>query len=186
VAGRQYDRRVDIRDSELASRGVQTVVGTAVFDAPGLLALRHLAYRLFVDIGPDPVISQHVRFNRPHGLTSGRMRIGANVAVNAFAEIDYSGGVTIEDDVWISQGVIIETHAHTVTTRARKKDQPITTSPLILKRDCWIGANVFISPTVEVIGEGAVIGAGSIVTKDVPDWAIAVGVPAKVIRYREG
>lgn len=169
----------------MLSRGVQTIVGMAVFDAPGLLALRHLAYRLFVDVGADPLISQHVRFNRPHGLTEGRMRIGANVAVNAYAEIDYSGGVTIEDDVWISQGAIIETHTHAVATRERKKDQPITTSPLILKRDCWIGANVFISPSVSVIGEGAVIGAGSIVTKDVPDWAIAVGVPARVIRYRE-
>jgi acetyltransferase-like isoleucine patch superfamily enzyme len=176
---------VDIRNSELLSRGIQSLVGLAVFDAPGLLAIRHVAYRLFVDIGTAPVISQHVRFNRPHGMTGGRMRIGSNVAVNAFAEIDYSGGVTIEDDVWISQGAIIETHAHSVATRARKKDQPITTSPLILKRDCWIGANVFISPNVEVIGEGAVIGAGSIVTKDVPDWAIAVGVPARVIRYRE-
>ena len=177
---------MDIRQSELLSRAAQMVVGTALFDAPGLLAVRHAAYRLFVDIGQAPVISQHVRFNRPHDLVEGRMTIGANVAINAYAEIDYSGGVVIEDDVWISQGAIIETHAHEIESRERKKDQPIRTSPLLIRRDAWIGANVFISPTVSEIGQGAVIGAGAVVTKDVPDWAIVVGVPARILRYRGG
>ena len=54
---------------------------------------------------------------------------------------------------------------------------------VIIKNDVWIGANSVIMPGV-IIGNGAIIGAGAVVTKDVPDYAIVVGVPAKVIKYR--
>ena len=50
--------------------------------------------------------------------------------------------------------------------------------------DVWIGANAIITPSCKKIGNGSVIGAGSIVTKDVPDYAIVAGNPAKIIRYR--
>ncbi len=71
-----------------------------------------------------------------------------------------------------------------IVSQRRKKDQPIQASPLVLKRDYWLGANVFISPSVEFIGEGAVVGAGAVVTKNIPDWAIAVGVPTRIIKFR--
>lgn len=54
---------------------------------------------------------------------------------------------------------------------------------VIIGNDVWIGANVVIKRNIK-IGDGAVIGAGAVVTKNIPDYAIAVGVPAKVIRYR--
>ena len=55
---------------------------------------------------------------------------------------------------------------------------------LTIGNDVWIGQYAVILPSVRTIGDGAVIGAGSIVTKDVPDYAIVVGNPAKVIKYR--
>jgi len=55
--------------------------------------------------------------------------------------------------------------------------------PIVIGHDVWVGAYAVILPGVK-IGNGAVIGAGAVVTKDVPDYAIAVGVPAKVINYR--
>lgn len=58
-----------------------------------------------------------------------------------------------------------------------------THSEVKIKNDVWIGANSVIMPGV-IIGNGAIIGAGAVVTKDVPDYAIVAGVPAKVIRYR--
>ena len=54
---------------------------------------------------------------------------------------------------------------------------------VIIKNDVWIGANCVIMPGL-TIGNGAIVGSGSVVTKDVPDYAIVVGVPAKVIKYR--
>ncbi len=50
--------------------------------------------------------------------------------------------------------------------------------------DVWIGANAIITPSVESIGDGAIIGTGAIVTKDVPNFAIVAGNPAKIIKYR--
>lgn len=55
---------------------------------------------------------------------------------------------------------------------------------LVIGHDCWIGNNVTITSTCHCIGNGAVIGAGAVVTEDVPPYAIVVGVPAKCIRYR--
>nr|WP_319219504.1 CatB-related O-acetyltransferase [uncultured Trichococcus sp.] len=56
-------------------------------------------------------------------------------------------------------------------------------SPTIIGNDVWCGANVVVLQGVQ-IGDGAVIGANAVVTRDIPDYAIAVGVPAKIIKYR--
>ena len=60
----------------------------------------------------------------------------------------------------------------------------ITRNELVVGNDVWIGHNALILPSVRKIGDGAVIGAGSIVTKDVPDFAVIAGNPAKVLKYR--
>lgn len=57
-------------------------------------------------------------------------------------------------------------------------------SPLHIAGDVWIGARTIVLPGCKRIGHGAVIGAGPVVTKDVPDWAVVGGNPARVIRYR--
>lgn len=57
------------------------------------------------------------------------------------------------------------------------------TEPAIIGNDVWIGANAIVLQGVK-IGDGAVIGAGSVVTKDVPEYSIAVGIPAKIVRKR--
>ncbi|MDW8380816.1 MAG: CatB-related O-acetyltransferase [Verrucomicrobiota bacterium] len=62
--------------------------------------------------------------------------------------------------------------------------EPVECNPLEIGHDVWIGANVIILPKCKRIGNGAVIGAGSVVTKDVPDFAIVAGNPARVIRWR--
>lgn len=57
-------------------------------------------------------------------------------------------------------------------------------SPCVIESDAWLGANAILLPGCTRVGFGAVIGAGSIVTIDVPDFAVVVGSPAKVVRYR--
>lgn len=58
-------------------------------------------------------------------------------------------------------------------------------TPLFIAGDVWIGARVVVLPGCKRIGHGAIIGAGSIVTKDVPDYAIMGGNPAKILKYRK-
>lgn len=64
-----------------------------------------------------------------------------------------------------------------------KKSRKSDFKPVTIGHDCWIGANVCILGGIKV-GNGVVIGAGAVVTKDIPDFAIVVGVPARVIKYR--
>lgn len=92
-------------------------------------------------------------------------------------------GITIEDDTMLGPGVQIYVSNH------RFDDPDISiidqghydSMPVLLKRGCWIGANAVILPGV-TIGENSVVGAGSVVTKSIPDRALAVGNPVKVIR----
>jgi maltose O-acetyltransferase len=113
------------------------------------------------------------------------IKIGENTSIENGCYIDYSGGITIGDDIWISENAFITTHDHVVTSKELKKNQPIIFSSLTIGDDAWLGEGCKILGGVKVIGKGAVIGAGAIVTKDVPDYAIVVGSPAKIIKYRE-
>jgi len=170
--------------SEIIRRGFQYLVCGRFFDAPLLLNLRLAVYRKFFNIGKEVVISREVLFIRPHDIKTGYLKIGNRVSFNHNTEIDYSGGVEIHDDVWISQFVIIETHLHSVKTDNLKKLQPTIKSPLIIGKDAWIGAFATILSSVNYIGKGAVIGAGAVVNRDVEDWAVVGGVPAKKISER--
>ena len=58
-------------------------------------------------------------------------------------------------------------------------------TPLFIAGDVWIGARAIVLPGCTRIGHGSIIGAGEVVTKDVPDWAVVGGNPAKVIKYRK-
>ncbi|WP_273212118.1 putative colanic acid biosynthesis acetyltransferase [Runella zeae] len=81
--------------------------------------------------------------------------------------------------VVISQGTYICAGTHDYT----KKGHPLITKPIILKDNTWVAAEAFIHPGV-TIGEGAVIGARSVVTKDMPSWMVCAGHPCKPIKTR--
>ena len=65
------------------------------------------------------------------------------------------------------------------------EQEDISATPLHIAGDVWIGARAIVLPGCRRIGHGSIIGAGAVVTKDVPDWAIMGGNPAKVIKYRK-
>ncbi|MFN0010335.1 MAG: DapH/DapD/GlmU-related protein [Phycisphaerales bacterium] len=65
-----------------------------------------------------------------------------------------------------------------------KRDYPLIPLPITIGDDCWLAADVFVSPGI-TIGDGTVVGARSTVTKDLPPWVVAVGTPAKAIKKRE-
>jgi acetyltransferase-like isoleucine patch superfamily enzyme len=92
-------------------------------------------------------------------------------------------GITIEDDVMLGSGVhiYVADHKFNDTTVAIIGQGHSRSEPVLIERGAWIGAGVIILPGV-TIGRNAVVGAGSVVTKDVPGCAVAVGNPARVVR----
>jgi maltose O-acetyltransferase len=105
-----------------------------------------------------------------------RVRITANVLIDSL----YPELIEIEDDVGISRGVTIVAHFAT-TDFLRQYIGGTKFGKVHIKRGAVIGTHAIILPGV-TIGEGAIIGAGAVVTKDVPPFCIAAGNPAKVIR----
>lgn len=112
-------------------------------------------------------------------LLADKIKIGKNVVIMNGFQCMSAGGLTIEDNTMISLNCTIATNNHDFYER-----HIITCKQVYIKKNVWIGVNVTILPGV-TIGENAVIGAGTIVTKDVPDNAVVVGCPAKVIKYLE-
>nr|MBC7612619.1 acyltransferase [Pseudopedobacter sp.] len=92
------------------------------------------------------------------------------------------GPVTIGNGVMLAQNIVVSGLNHGYEDiHMSPSDQPVNTKQIIIQDDVWIGANAVITAGV-TIGKHAVVGAGSVVTKDVPDYSIAVGNPAKVIK----
>ena len=113
-------------------------------------------------------------------LTCGdRVSMNRGVWINAF------GGITIGNDVLIGPYTIIHSANHLIPNREKKvRGGGHEKKPVSIGSDVWIGARATILPGIN-IGDGAVIGACSVVTHNVEPYAIVVGNPAKVIRYRE-
>lgn len=107
-----------------------------------------------------------------------RVKLGNNVFINHSAIFSASGGIELEDGVSLAPGV----HIATINHDFNKRHTIYTYGKVLIKKNAWIGMGATILPGV-TIGEYAVVGAGAVVTKDVPDYAVAVGNPAKVIKY---
>lgn len=105
-------------------------------------------------------------------------RIGKNVFINFDCVFLDLGGIIIEDHVLIAPKVSLLTEGHPIEAENR---QSLTVAPIHIKKNTWIGANATILPGV-TIGENAVVAAGSVVNKNVPDHTIVGGIPAKIIK----
>jgi acetyltransferase-like isoleucine patch superfamily enzyme len=103
------------------------------------------------------------------------LRIGARVSINAFVHIWALGGVTIGDDTLIASHVAITSLTH--DPRAELFSASLQSRPIVIGRNVWIGTHAVILPGV-TIGDGAIIGAGAVVTKDVAPRTVVVGIPA--------
>ena len=106
------------------------------------------------------------------------INLGRNIFINHDCTFLDLGGITIEDDVQIGPKVSIITENHPLNPNQRKV---LDLKSVRIKRNAWIGAAATILPGVTV-GENAVVAAGALVNKDVPDNSVVAGVPAKVIR----
>jgi acetyltransferase-like isoleucine patch superfamily enzyme len=101
-----------------------------------------------------------------------------NVFINHACSFLDMGGITIEDGALIGPRVNLVTENHPLNPNERSA---LLTKPIRIRQKAWIGAGAIILPGVTV-GENAVVAAGAVVSKDVPDNTIVGGIPAKIIR----
>jgi acetyltransferase-like isoleucine patch superfamily enzyme len=134
-----------------------------------------------IAIGDGVIIAHNVVIQ---GKT-GPIFIGKRGDIGANAVITSSSGVYIGDHAMIAGNCYIGgARYHTHQRGVPMKDQGIfTRGPVVIEDDVWLGAGVVVIDGVR-IGTGSIIGAGSVVTKDIPEYSVAVGAPAKVVRGR--
>ena len=132
-------------------------------------------YRRF-SIGKRSVVESFSCINNALGdvVIGDYTRIGLHCTV--------IGPVTIGNHVNLAQGITVSALNHNFEdTRLRIDEQGVNTSEIVIDDDVWIGANAVITAGVH-IGRHSVVAAGAVVTKDVPEYSVVGGVPAKVIR----
>jgi acetyltransferase-like isoleucine patch superfamily enzyme len=104
--------------------------------------------------------------------------LGKHIFINSGCKFQDQGGISIGDDCLIGHNTVLATLNHDLDPSRRADMHP---SPVTIGRNVWIGANVTVLPGMR-IGDNAVVAAASVVTRDVPDNAIVVGSPARVVR----
>ncbi len=159
------------------------VTTLALWRFKAILGINTAWWRLFIrSMGQAVEIARGVSFSNP-----SLMSIGNRVFINQGTRfIIQEAGVTIGNDVAVGpECIFITVNLDTSLTSAPMtlRDKKLN-APIEIKDDVWIGARAIVLPGI-TIGRGAVIGAGSVVTKDVPEFAIVGGVPARVIKSRK-
>jgi acetyltransferase-like isoleucine patch superfamily enzyme len=115
--------------------------------------------------------------------SSQTITIGDGTSIQEFCVVSAVRGVVLEDSVLLARNVYISDHIHAYT----RAGAPILSQgvdkvkPVRIKSGAWLGQNVVVCPGV-TIGRGAVVGANSVVTEDLPDFSVSVGAPARVVK----
>jgi acetyltransferase-like isoleucine patch superfamily enzyme len=113
------------------------------------------------------------------GRHYSNLQVGVDCYFGREVFIDLADKITVEDKVTVSMRAMFLTHAHAGKSPLTERTFPPIHAPIVLKRGCYIGAGAIILHGI-TIGEEAIIGAGAVVTRDVPAHCTAVGVPARV------
>ena len=165
MAKNKEEMEVYIRDTQLNHKFNQAVPYTEEWTS--------LMKELFHNqVGENTLIFSQLTVVLPKNVT-----IGSGCTIMDGVVMMGAGGITIENNVLIGAQAKLISNNHDVYDRA-----VLTVKPVLIKEGAWIGAGVSVLPGVTV-GKYAIVGANSVVTKDIPDYAIAVGIPAKIIKY---
>ena len=160
--------------------GVLIADRNSKFDHKAIIDVSGMNDNSFVKIGKDT----HVKRFAILAPRSGYIKIGDGCTINPFCYFYGYGGIQIGNNVRIASGTKFIAFNHNF----EDINKPISLQGnkyygIIIENDVWIGARVTILPGV-TIGKGSIIGAGAVVTKSIPPYSVAGGVPAKVIKSR--
>jgi len=156
--------------------------GRNVYFFPGV----HVVRPQYISIGDNVTIGRNAElFVHPEDRETKEaiIEIGDNVHIGTYNIIGARSKIVIEENVLLGPYVLIGDHSHAYENiEVPIKFQGVTDPrPVRIGRDGWIGANVFVLPSV-TIGRHVVIGANSVVNRDIPPYSVAVGAPARVIK----
>ena len=145
------------------------------------IKLRNLFYKyLFKSSGNNFNILDSVVINFPENIS-----IGNKVSIHQFCYFDSQDEIIVGSNVSIGNSVKFITSSHKFLDKNDLiKNQGVTTKPIIIEENVWIGCGVTILQGVK-ISKNSIIGANSLVNKDIPQDSIAAGVPCKVIKERK-
>lgn len=144
----------------------------------------------YIEIGDCSCLGKHIVltawtfFNNQH--FSPELIIGNNVSIGDYSHITCSNKIIIGDNVLTGKHILITDNSHGATTFEDMSIAPSlrklhSSGPVIIGKNVWIGEKASIMPNVK-IGEGSIIAANAVVTKDVPPFCLVAGVPAKIIK----
>ena len=127
----------------------------------------------------------HIERNCTLLCDEGRLSIGKNCYLNQNVRIGSARGrVAVGDNVMMGPNIVIDPSTHSrERTDVPMRDQPLVHGEIVIGNDVWLGANCVVLRGVN-IGDGCVVGAGAVVTRDLPSMSVAVGVPARIIETR--
>ena len=131
----------------------------------------------------EPILPRKLR---PWVLRRIGCKVGKNVFIGSHIWVDggHADLITIEDNAHVDARCVLLCHKRQLDNYYKGDDYaklPYKTAPIHIGKGCSVGTDSFVMPGVTV-GEGAIVGGGSLVTKDIPAWTIAVGRPAKVVK----
>lgn len=148
--------------------------------------------RKYIDFGENLTTGIGCRFDSFPGNNPKKAKLifGKNVQINDYVHIVSMDDIKIGDNVLMASHIFISDNSHGCYKGFNIDSNPMVpptqreyhTSPISIGKNTWIGEGVIIMPGV-TIGDGCVIGAHSVVSKSIPDYSIATGVPAKVMKY---
>ena len=174
-------------------------IGTESIFSFNNLVIRDKSFsRIFLEIGDKCVIEGDFIFEN----SKGYIKIGDRTYIGGSTKFICTNRIEVGSDVMFSWGcTVIDSNSHSTKWEERMNDvadwkrgidedkigayknwEVVRSAPIHIKDKAWIGFNVIIMKGI-TIGEGAIVGSGSVVTKDVPDFAIVAGNPAQIIKY---
>ena len=171
----RIDLRESFKDKEALEKGKIDAQNNHKFNLAKPFSEEY--FSLMKELFYNQIGENSIIYNQLTVVCPQSVKIGKNVKVMNGVLMMSAGGITIEDNVIISPNVQLISNNHDPYDR-----YVITCKPILIKEGALIGAGATILPGV-TIGKYAIIGANSVVSRDIPDFGVAIGTPAKVIKY---